>query len=187
MRISRTAREINVEAEKLLSEKGRSNRPFFLFLNYLDAHTPYTPEPPYDTLYPGKDPTLNKPQLDQMRWDLFTRGKPMTPAATNHLVSQYDGAIAYLVHPTLLAFLSGVLWGGLIRIFVMHHATWCINSVCHIWGTRPFVSNDDSRNNVWLAYPMNPAPGNYWIVLVWFALAVTGVLVQLRITARGRT
>ena len=79
MRISRTAREINVEAGKLLSEKERSNRPFFLFLNYLDAHTPYTPEPPYDTFYPGKDPALNKPQLDQMRWDLFTSGKPMTP------------------------------------------------------------------------------------------------------------
>ena len=49
------------------------------------------------------------------------------------------------------------------------------------------VSIDASaRNHVWLAYPMNPAPGNYWIVLVWLALAVTGVLVQLRITARGR-
>jgi hypothetical protein len=43
-----------------------------------------------------------------------------------------------------------------------------------------------ARNNVWLAYPMNPAPGNYWILLVWLALAVTGVLVQLRVTARGR-
>ena len=48
-------------------------------------------------------------------------------------------------------------------------------------------ADTSARNNVWLAYPMNPAPGNYWIVLVWFALAVTGVLVQLRITARGRT
>jgi hypothetical protein len=43
-----------------------------------------------------------------------------------------------------------------------------------------------ARNNVWLAYPMNPAPGNYWILLVWLALAIAGVLVQLHITARGR-
>ena len=43
-----------------------------------------------------------------------------------------------------------------------------------------------ARNNVWLAYPTNPAPGNYWILLVWLALGVTGVIVQLSITAKGR-
>jgi Domain of unknown function (DUF4203) len=43
-----------------------------------------------------------------------------------------------------------------------------------------------ARNNVWLAYPMNPAPGNYWILLVWLALALIGVIVQLRLTAKGR-
>jgi hypothetical protein len=42
------------------------------------------------------------------------------------------------------------------------------------------------RTNVWLAYPMNPAPGNYWILLVWLALGVTGVIVQLAITAKGK-
>ena len=43
-----------------------------------------------------------------------------------------------------------------------------------------------ARNNVWLAYPMNPAPGNYWVLLVWLALGVTGVVVQLAVTAKGR-
>ena len=43
-----------------------------------------------------------------------------------------------------------------------------------------------ARNNVWLAYPMNPAPGNYWILLAWIALGVTGVIVQLAVTAKGR-
>ena len=43
-----------------------------------------------------------------------------------------------------------------------------------------------SRNNVWLAYPMNPAPGNYWLLLAWIALGVTGVIVQLAITAKGK-
>ena len=43
-----------------------------------------------------------------------------------------------------------------------------------------------ARNNVWLAYPMNPAPGNYWILLAWIALGVTGVIVQLAITAKGK-
>lgn len=43
-----------------------------------------------------------------------------------------------------------------------------------------------ARSNVWLAYPTHPAPGNYWILLVWLALGVTGVIVQLSITAKGR-
>ncbi|MEM1010779.1 MAG: acyl-CoA desaturase [Planctomycetota bacterium] len=42
----------------------------------------------------------------------------------------------------------GFLWGGLVRLLVVHHVTWSINSVCHIWGSRPFKSNDESRNNV---------------------------------------
>jgi stearoyl-CoA desaturase (delta-9 desaturase) len=41
----------------------------------------------------------------------------------------------------------GFLWGGLVRVFMVHHITWSINSVCHIWGTRPFESHDESRNN----------------------------------------
>ena len=41
----------------------------------------------------------------------------------------------------------GFVWGGLTRIFIVHHVTWSINSVCHIWGSRPFKSDDESRNN----------------------------------------
>ncbi len=43
--------------------------------------------------------------------------------------------------------LLGFIWGGLVRIFLVHHVTWSINSVCHIWGTRPFDTHDESRNN----------------------------------------
>lgn len=43
-----------------------------------------------------------------------------------------------------------------------------------------------ARNNVWLAYPMNPAPGRYWVLLVWLALGIAGVFVQLSITAKGK-
>ncbi len=41
----------------------------------------------------------------------------------------------------------GLLWGGLARIFLVHHVTWSINSVCHLWGFRPYRSGDQSRNN----------------------------------------
>jgi hypothetical protein len=42
-----------------------------------------------------------------------------------------------------------------------------------------------ARNNVWLAYPMNPAPGQYWILFVWAALGVAGVFVQLALPGGG--
>lgn len=41
----------------------------------------------------------------------------------------------------------GMLWGGLVRIALLHHITWSVNSICHLWGTRPFQSRDHSRNN----------------------------------------
>jgi stearoyl-CoA desaturase (Delta-9 desaturase) len=44
--------------------------------------------------------------------------------------------------------LMGFVWGGLVRIFLVHHITWSVNSVCHIWGTRPFRTGDHSRNNL---------------------------------------
>lgn len=47
----------------------------------------------------------------------------------------------------LAAGLTGLLWGGLVRIFVLHHATWSVNSICHIYGKRPFATGDESRNN----------------------------------------
>jgi len=42
---------------------------------------------------------------------------------------------------------SALLWGGLVRMFVLHHVTWSINSICHVFGTRPFESHDEARNN----------------------------------------
>jgi stearoyl-CoA desaturase (delta-9 desaturase) len=59
-----------------------------------------------------------------------------------------------LVSGTLMGALLGFLWGGLLRVFMMNHVFyWCINSVTHTFGTRPFRSNDYSTNNVWLAIP----------------------------------
>jgi stearoyl-CoA desaturase (delta-9 desaturase) len=44
--------------------------------------------------------------------------------------------------------LLGFIWGGLARIFLVHHITWSINSVCHLWGSQDYRSHDESRNNV---------------------------------------
>jgi stearoyl-CoA desaturase (delta-9 desaturase) len=42
----------------------------------------------------------------------------------------------------------GLIWGGLVRVFLVHHVTWSVNSVCHMWGLRPYESGDESRDNV---------------------------------------
>jgi stearoyl-CoA desaturase (delta-9 desaturase) len=56
-------------------------------------------------------------------------------------------ALGGLITKTWTGVLLGFIWGGLVRVFLIHHVTWSINSVCHLWGTRPFKSHDQSRNN----------------------------------------
>jgi stearoyl-CoA desaturase (delta-9 desaturase) len=47
--------------------------------------------------------------------------------------------------------LTGLLWGGAVRLFVLHHVTFSINSICHVFGRRRFGTSDESRNVFWLA------------------------------------
>jgi stearoyl-CoA desaturase (delta-9 desaturase) len=49
--------------------------------------------------------------------------------------------------------LTGFFWGSLVRISLLHHVTWSINSICHTIGERPFLSRDKSANVWWLAIP----------------------------------
>jgi stearoyl-CoA desaturase (Delta-9 desaturase) len=59
--------------------------------------------------------------------------------------------IGYAVDGTLGGALTAALWGGAVRIFLLHHVTWSINSVCHFFGTRRFDVQDHSTNVFWLA------------------------------------
>jgi stearoyl-CoA desaturase (delta-9 desaturase) len=54
---------------------------------------------------------------------------------------------------------TAFFWGTLVRIALLHHVTWCINSVCHVWGENPFQTRDHSRNVWWLAIP---SAGESW-------------------------
>jgi len=54
---------------------------------------------------------------------------------------------------TWMGAFQGFLWGGLVRIFLVHHATWSINSITHLYGRRTFDTREQSRNNIWLAIP----------------------------------
>jgi stearoyl-CoA desaturase (delta-9 desaturase) len=59
----------------------------------------------------------------------------------------------YLLTGTLLGAATGLLWGGLVRVFFVHHVTWSVNSICHFMGTRRFEVDDHSTNVFWLALP----------------------------------
>jgi stearoyl-CoA desaturase (Delta-9 desaturase) len=48
--------------------------------------------------------------------------------------------------PFVIGGWTGLLWGGLVRIFLQHHVTFSVNSVCHTFGKREFETNDRSRN-----------------------------------------
>jgi stearoyl-CoA desaturase (Delta-9 desaturase) len=59
--------------------------------------------------------------------------------------------LGWLIGGGLGAALTALLWGGLVRVFLLHHVTWSINSVCHFFGRKRFAIEDESRNVFWLA------------------------------------
>jgi stearoyl-CoA desaturase (delta-9 desaturase) len=61
--------------------------------------------------------------------------------------------LGFLLTGTAMGALTGYIWGGLVRIFFVHHVTWSVNSVCHFFGTRRFDVEDESTNVFWLAIP----------------------------------
>ena len=60
-------------------------------------------------------------------------------------------ALGWVIGGGLGAALTALLWGGLVRVFLLHHVTWSINSVCHFFGRKRFAIEDESRNVFWLA------------------------------------
>lgn len=55
-------------------------------------------------------------------------------------------AIGALLSLSLMGGLTALLWAGLVRMAVLHHVTWSVNSICHMFGRKPFASGDRSRN-----------------------------------------
>ena len=84
--------------------------------------------------------------------------------------------LGWLIGGTFTAALTGLLWGGAVRLLVLHHVTFSINSLCHFFGRRRFDTGDESRNLAWLsllsfgeawhnnhhAFPTSAAHGMRW-------------------------
>lgn len=105
----------------------------------------------------------------------------LLPATIGLLVGGWRGAIA------------GFVWGGLVRVFLGHQITWSVNSICHLWGTKPYDSCDESRNNPVVgvlalgegwhnnhhAFPSSARHG-----LRWWQLDVSYLVIQLLVLCR---
>jgi stearoyl-CoA desaturase (Delta-9 desaturase) len=97
--------------------------------------------------------------------------------------------LGWLIGGTLSAALTGLLWGGAVRILVVHHVTYSINSLCHYFGRRRFDTDDESRNLAWLsllsfgeawhnnhhAFPTSAAHGLRWYELDISSLVIRGL------------
>ena len=95
-RVARSGAEINQAVFAALGKRPRDGRAFFLFINYMDAHVPYMPPAPYDTMFPGKDRRFTESRYIATYLDVIAHDHKISDHARDHLVSQYDGGIAYL-------------------------------------------------------------------------------------------
>jgi stearoyl-CoA desaturase (delta-9 desaturase) len=95
--------------------------------------------------------------------------------------------LGYLIGGTLQAAFLGLLWGGLVRVFFVHHVTWSINSVCHFFGRRRFATKDESRNVFWLALPSlgeawhhnhHAFPSSAMHGLRWWEIDLSGLFIR---------
>jgi stearoyl-CoA desaturase (Delta-9 desaturase) len=59
--------------------------------------------------------------------------------------------LGYVIGGSVHAALTGLLWGGGVRMLVVHHVTYSINSLCHFFGRRDYPTDDESRNLAWLS------------------------------------
>jgi stearoyl-CoA desaturase (delta-9 desaturase) len=101
-------------------------------------------------------------------------------------------ALGFVI-PYLIDGWRGVLWGGLVRLFVTHHLTWSVNSICHQFGRRTFDTPDESRNqwavgllglgegwhNNHHAFPESAFHG-----LRWYQVDLSGYVIRLLESAR---
>jgi stearoyl-CoA desaturase (Delta-9 desaturase) len=97
--------------------------------------------------------------------------------------------LGWLIGGTFTAALTGLLWGGAVRLLVLHHVTYSINSLCHFFGSKRFDTGDESRNLAWLsilsfgeawhnnhhAFPTSAAHGLRWWELDVSSLVIRGL------------
>jgi arylsulfatase A-like enzyme len=88
--------DINKKVFTQLEETKKKNKSFFLFINYMDAHIPYMPPSPFDDLFCCKDEKFRANHYEKIMSEVMKLERKITEKERNHLLSQYDGGIAYI-------------------------------------------------------------------------------------------
>jgi stearoyl-CoA desaturase (delta-9 desaturase) len=81
------------------------------------------------------------------RFEIYGPWLPKDPIVLFGNATWWLWAVLGLAIPFAIGGWQGLLWGGLVRVFLTHHLTWSVNSICHTFGTRPYATRDRSRNN----------------------------------------
>jgi stearoyl-CoA desaturase (delta-9 desaturase) len=85
------------------------------------------------------------------------------------------------------AAIRGLIWGGLVRVFLVHHVTWSVNSICHFFGRRRFAIDDRSTNVAWLSllslgeswhHNHHAFPRSAFHGLRWWEIDISGLLIS---------
>jgi stearoyl-CoA desaturase (delta-9 desaturase) len=142
------------------------------------AHVGWMLRPRHDT-----DPVRYSPDM--------LRERSMRVLSRHYLIVILSGLllpalIGGLIGGSLSAALTGLLWGGLLRVLALHHVTWSVNSICHVFGSRRFVTTDHSRNQWLLAIPSvgeawhnnhHAFPTSARHGLRWYELDLSGMII----------
>ena len=97
------------------------------------------------------------------------------------------GFIGLALTQTFAGFLTGMLWGGLVRFFLLNHVTYAVNSVGHYFGRRRFEVPDESRNVAWLAIPSfgegwhnnhHAFPRSYTHGMRWYEVDISAMIIR---------
>jgi stearoyl-CoA desaturase (Delta-9 desaturase) len=154
-----------------------------LFRGFWHAHIgwAFAPMPDWLDRYAGDLRKSRMLRIVDVLFPLWAFLGVALPALIGLMVGGWRGAIA------------GFVWGGLVRIFLGHHVTWSVNSVCHLWGTRPYACEDESRNNAIVgvlalgegwhnnhhAFPLSARHG-----LRWWQVDISYLVIQLLVLCR---
>lgn len=177
--------------------------------HHAHSDTPRDPHSPHVRKVPGREPE----RLGMVRglWHAHV-GHMITDAITNCTLFAKDlqkdpamrrvselyvpivvlgllipAAIGAAVEGTWMGALRGFLWGGLARMFVVHHTTWSVASICHRFGGARFETGDLSRNNLLLALPSfgsayqnnhHAFPSSAYLGLKWWEIDLTAIFIR---------
>ena len=136
---------------------------------------------------------MNQGRADRRRYARDLMDDPLMKRISKAFLWNALGglALAFLlglaITGTVEGGLTALLWGGLVRIFLVHHVTWSINSICHFFGRRRFALDDHSTNVFWLALPSlgeswhhnhHAFPRSARHGLRWWEIDVTGLVIM---------